>query len=114
MTAREKAVDILGEDLLRDLEEAGLTVVDVARGSGSVVRYERLSARAAGHLTPSDLAVFCGVDIKTIHNWVDKGDLVGWRTPGRHLRFGRDETRAFLERFGYPIPAELADARGAA
>ena len=37
--------------------------------------------------TASDVARFCQVDLKTIHNWADKGEIRHFRTPGRHLRF---------------------------
>lgn len=44
---------------------------------------------------------------KTIHNWVDKGKLAAFRTPGRHLRFEPEKVHAFLKEYGYPIPASL-------
>lgn len=55
--------------------------------------------------TASDIARFCDVDLKTIHNWVDKGSLTGFRTPGRHLRFKRLAVLDFLRKFGYSVPA---------
>jgi hypothetical protein len=48
------------------------------------------------------------VDLKTIHNWVDAGHLVGRRTQGRHLRFARPVVAHFMRRFGYPIPPAMA------
>ncbi len=57
--------------------------------------------------TASDVAKFCQVDLKTIHNWAERGTLVHFRTPGRHLRFRRLDLLDFLRRYGYPIPAEL-------
>ena len=41
--------------------------------------------------TASELARFCHVDLKTIHNWVEKGEIRHFRTPGRHLRFRRPD-----------------------
>lgn len=55
--------------------------------------------------TASDVARFCQVDLKTIHNWADKGEIRHFRTPGRHLRFRRLDILDFLRKFGYPVPA---------
>ncbi len=44
------------------------------------------------------------VDLKTIHNWVNQGHVVGRRTKGRHLRFDRTEVVRFMRTYGYPIP----------
>lgn len=55
----------------------------------------------------TQMAKWCGVDLKTIHNWVNKGQIPHFRTPGRHLRFTVESARAFLAKYGYPIPAEL-------
>jgi len=63
----------------------------------------------------SELADICKVDLKTIHNWVDKGHLPAFRTPGRHLRFKAADVLAFVQKFGYPVPASLvADAAASA
>lgn len=53
--------------------------------------------------TASDVARFCQVDLKTIHNWADKGEIRHFRTPGRHLRFRRLDVLDFLRKYGYPI-----------
>lgn len=57
--------------------------------------------------TASDVARFCQVDLKTIHNWADKGEIRHFRTPGRHLRFRRLDVLDFLRKYGYPIPDML-------
>ena len=57
--------------------------------------------------TASQIARFCQVDLKTIHNWADRGQIPHFRTPGRHLRFRRPHVLDFLRKFGYPIPEEL-------
>ena len=57
--------------------------------------------------TASDVARFCQVDLKTIHNWADKGEVRHFRTPGRHLRFRRLDVLDFLRKYGYPIPEVL-------
>jgi len=57
--------------------------------------------------TASQVARFCHVDLKTIHNWADKGEIRHFRTPGRHLRFRRGDLLEFLRRYGYPVPEVL-------
>ena len=57
--------------------------------------------------TASEVARFCQVDLKTIHNWADKGEIRHFRTPGRHLRFRRVDVLDFLRRYGYPVPDVL-------
>ena len=67
---------------------------------------------AAHHLfTASQVARFCQVDLKTIHNWADRGEIHHFRTPGRHLRFEQPDVLDFLRRYGYPIPNELGNER---
>lgn len=67
-------------------------------------------ARAAKRkdlFTASQIARFCQVDLKTIHNWADRGRIPHFRTPGRHLRFRKPHVLDFLRKYGYPIPDEL-------
>jgi excisionase family DNA binding protein len=61
--------------------------------------------------TASELARFCHVDLKTIHNWVEKGEIRHFRTPGRHLRFRRLDILDFLHKYGYPVPEALRGAK---
>lgn len=61
--------------------------------------------------TASEIARFCQVDLKTIHNWADRGQIPHFRTPGRHLRFRRPHVLDFLRKYGYPIPQELEAGR---
>jgi excisionase family DNA binding protein len=61
--------------------------------------------------TASQIARFCQVDLKTIHNWADRGRIAHFRTPGRHLRFRRPHVLDFLRKYGYPIPEELEAER---
>jgi len=60
-------------------------------------------------LTDRDLASICEVDLKTVHNWVAKGDKgpPHFRTPGRHLRFKPEEIVPWLRHYGYTIPEHL-------
>lgn len=61
--------------------------------------------------TASEVARFCQVDLKTIHNWADRGEFQHFRTPGRHLRFRRVDVLDFLRRYGYPVPDVLVAGR---
>lgn len=61
--------------------------------------------------TASEVAHFCQVDLKTIHNWADRGEIQHFRTPGRHLRFRRADVLEFLRKYGYPVPGELAGGK---
>lgn len=69
------------------------------------------SQRPKDLFTASQIARFCQVDLKTIHNWADRGRIAHFRTPGRHLRFRRPHVLDFLRKYGYPIPDELDAAR---
>lgn len=59
----------------------------------------------------SQVATLWGVDLKTVHNWVDRGDIEAFRTPGRHLRFRRRALLHLLRRYDRPVPEELAQHR---
>lgn len=61
--------------------------------------------------TAPQLAKLCSTDLKTIHNWVSRGEIKFFRTPGRHLRFRRDDIVEFLTKFGYPVPDGFAMTR---
>jgi excisionase family DNA binding protein len=61
--------------------------------------------------TASEVARFCQVDLKTIHNWADRGEVRHFRTPGRHLRFRRVDVLDFLRKYGYPIPEVLRQGK---
>jgi hypothetical protein len=59
------------------------------------------------HLTSGDIARLLQVDLKTVHNWFDRGYLTGRRTQGRHLRFARVEVARFLRVHDYPSSVSL-------
>lgn len=69
-----------------------------------------MAAKRDKLMTASDLASLCEVDLKTIHNWVDRGRIPHFRTPGRHLRFRAQDVAEFLRTWGYDVPRELAHA----
>lgn len=48
-----------------------------------------------------------GTDPTTVHKWIDRGLLRGYRTPGGHRRVRSEELRAFLVAHKMPIPREL-------
>lgn len=72
---------------------------------------ERGPVRPVELFTASDLARFCQVDLKTIHNWSEKGEIPHFRTPGRHLRFRRLDVLDFLRKYGYSIPEALRTSK---
>jgi excisionase family DNA binding protein len=68
-------------------------------------------AQAKELFTASEVARFCQVDLKTIHNWADRGEVRHFRTPGRHLRFRRVDVLDFLRKYGYPVPEVLRQGK---
>jgi excisionase family DNA binding protein len=68
-------------------------------------------AQAKELFTASEVARFCQVDLKTIHNWADRGEIRHFRTPGRHLRFRRVDVLDFLRKYGYPVPDVLRQGK---
>lgn len=72
---------------------------------------ERSVTKPADLFTASDVARFCQVDLKTIHNWADKGEIPHFRTPGRHLRFRRLDVLDFLRKYGYALPEALRQSK---
>lgn len=61
----------------------------------------------ANFLRASQLAAIFDVDLKTIHNWHDRGQIPGTKTPGRHLRFDAVEVKEACERQGIGVPPKL-------
>jgi hypothetical protein len=59
----------------------------------------------------SQVASLWGVDLKTVHGWVESGDVEAFRTPGGHLRFRRRALLDLLRRFHMPIPSGLGPRR---
>lgn len=59
----------------------------------------------------SQVAKIWGVDLKTVHNWVDRGDIEAFRTPGRHLRFRRRALLHLLRRYDKDVPEGVAPER---
>jgi len=59
----------------------------------------------------SEVADIWEVDLKTVHNWVERGDIEAFCTPGRHLRFRRRSLLHFLRRYNMNIPPSLMQDR---
>lgn len=70
-----------------------------------------MNLRGGRFLTATQVARMCGVDIKTIHNWVGKGRIRGHRTGGRHLRFWPLDVVDFLRAWELGVPEILRSAR---
>ncbi len=70
-----------------------------------------MTARAGGMLSATSVARFCGVDLKTIHNWANKGKIPSTRTEGRHLRFRPLDVVDFLRAYELGVPDVLRQAR---
>ena len=65
------------------------------------------------YMKAPEIATIAGADLKTIHNWVAKGKLPHFRTPGRHLRFRPREVVPVLREMGYTISHEIEARRAA-
>ena len=59
------------------------------------------------HYTSTYLSNILGVTVATINNWINSGELPGFRTLGGHYRIPRDSLIIFLNKRNIPIPAEL-------
>lgn len=70
-----------------------------------------MKLRGGRWLSATQVARLCGVDLKTIHNWVNKDKIPVLRTRGRHLRFWPLDVTAFLRTFELGVPEPLRQAR---
>nr|WP_320134718.1 response regulator [uncultured Amphritea sp.] len=59
-------------------------------------------------LSTGDIAQWCDVNLRTVIRWIEKGDLKGFKLPGRgNNRVLVEDFIAFLDRHGMPVPEEL-------
>jgi excisionase family DNA binding protein len=65
------------------------------------------AANAPLIFTTYDIGRMTGTDPTTVHKWIDKGLLRGYRTPGGHRRVRAEDLRVFLASHKMPIPREL-------
>lgn len=57
--------------------------------------------------TPREVAAWCAVSVRTVLNWIDRGELRAFKLPGRgDNRIRMAELVDFLGRHGMPIPSE--------
>ncbi len=82
-----------------------------ARGRGGAPKRRAILAPREPIYVASQVAAIWGVDLKTIHGWVERGDIEAFRTPGRHLRFRRRALLHFLRRYDQAIPPSLSPMR---
>jgi len=57
--------------------------------------------------TTHQIANLIGVSERTVANWVDRGHLEAFRTPGGHRRVSPNGLRSFLQQQDMPVPQEL-------
>lgn len=58
--------------------------------------------------TTGEIAEFCGVTLRTVIRWIEKGHLKGYKLPGRgNNRVLPHDLLEFLNQQNMPIPAEL-------
>ena len=70
-------------------------------------------SRSPDLFTAADVARFCEVDLKTIHNWAARGKVPHHKTDGNHVRVHRVDLVAFLRRYEMPLPEDLRHGRPA-
>lgn len=102
------------EDLRVVLEQQSALLASAAQRSagGRPPRRRRVPiAPREPIFVASQVASIWDIDLKTVHNWVERGDIEAFRTPGRHLRFRRRSLLHFLRRYHMHIPGDLAPAR---
>ncbi|GAA0784284.1 response regulator [Marinobacterium sediminicola] len=59
-------------------------------------------------LTTGEIAKMCDVNLRTVIRWIDRGDLKGFKLPGRgNNRVQIEDFVHFLNEHGMPIPPEL-------
>lgn len=63
-------------------------------------------------LTTFDAAKLCNANITSIKNWIEKGEIVAFRTPGGHFRIERQALSDFLDRHQMPNPLRPSSSVG--
>lgn len=62
-------------------------------------------------LTTGEAAKWCGVSFRTVLRWIERGELVAYKLPGRgDARIKIPDFVEFLNRHQMPVPAELKAA----
>lgn len=61
-------------------------------------------------LTTGEIAKICDVNLRTVIRWIERGDLKGFKLPGRgNNRVTQQDFVAFLQLHQMPVPAEFLD-----
>jgi excisionase family DNA binding protein len=55
--------------------------------------------------------MLCDISVTAIIDWIEKGRLPAYRTPGGHRRVRRDDLIRFLKENSMPFPEEFRDKR---
>jgi len=59
-------------------------------------------------LTTGDVAKYCGVNLRTVIRWIERGHLKAYKLPGRgDNRIQMDDFLSFLDRNQMPVPEPL-------
>ncbi|MFK5984086.1 MAG: response regulator [Pseudomonadota bacterium] len=59
-------------------------------------------------LTTGEVAKYCGVNLRTVIRWIDKGHLKSFKLPGRgNNRILLLEFLSFMNQYGIPIPEDF-------
>ena len=59
-------------------------------------------------LTSGEVADYCGVNLRTVIRWIDKGHLPAYKLPGRgNNRVRLSDFLSFIDRHGMPMPEAL-------
>jgi excisionase family DNA binding protein len=63
-------------------------------------------------LTTGEVAAYCGVNLKTVLRWIERGELTAYRLPGARgdHRIEAAAFLVFLKNNNLPVPAELTPA----
>jgi excisionase family DNA binding protein len=54
--------------------------------------------------TTFEAANLCNANVSSIKNWIEKGELEAFRTPGGHYRIRNSSLSEFLDKHGMPNP----------
>jgi CheY-like chemotaxis protein len=79
----------------------------VTGGGQSTLRNLQEEAPMAKALSTFAIAEMLHVDPGSVANWIDRGLLNAYRTPGGHRRVGTEDLVSFLREHRMPVPAQL-------
>ncbi len=61
--------------------------------------------------TTYEAGKICRVDLSTVIDWVGKGLLPAYRTPGGHRRIKKDDLVEFMKKYHLPLPPEWSEKK---